>query len=227
MARVYDWLLGFVNCQPLLAALLPAPQADPTAHLEAMRLEIEKMGNEKDFLDRELLKMRKEYVELTKAGKNAAARVLKQQMAEYVSRCKKIEQRNKLVLGQYNELLHLREDTKMVETSVVTTTLLKRQATEIRQNMRALGGTDGVQTTLEDIADAKQDAADLVGFASRSLLPEDIRATGVVAAPLTIDEELDAYLGELMEDSRPASSVQEAPAPHRDPYAQEGMLVGT
>lgn len=227
MARAWEWLLGAFNCQPLLAMLTPAAPVDPNAHLETLRDKIEKMGDEKAYLDKKLVKMNGEYRELLKKGRVAAARILKEQMAQYVQRCKKIEHDNKLVLGQYNELLHMREDSKMVEASVTTTALLKSEATRMRSNMRALGGADGMETVLEEIADIKQDAADLVGFASRSLLPVDIRDTGVVTAPMSLDEELDAYLGELeVGTSRAASSVAEPPAVVVDPYVTTGTLIG-
>ncbi len=227
MSRVLDWLLGLVSCQPLIAMLMPATPVDPEAHLNGMLAEIEKMDDEKAFLDRQLLGMRRDYVRLMKEGKGAAARVLRGQMQEHVSRCKALEKRNLLLVGQYNELRAMREESTMVKSSVLTTTMLREQASTMRRDMKALGGADGVQTVLDDIAEVKQDAADLVGFASRSLLPEDIRGSGVAAAPLSLDEELDAYLGELEEgESKAASSVHEPPSAQRDPYGQEGMLVG-
>lgn len=215
--------MSVANCHALTAALTPSQPLDDATHLRNILAEIEKMEKEKMWLDDELRKIR---AALPKTTQQAT---LKNQAMQYIKRGKEIERRNLALVGQYDELCALRGDRELVNMSARTAALFKEHASHMRQDMRQLGGAEGVRTALENIADVKQDAQDLIAFSSRALIPDgmqELRDTGVLPTPLTIEEELDQYLGLAdQEESRPASSIQESPPLRLDPYTPVGELI--
>lgn len=231
MARVWDWLTTAINCQPLIAMLTPEAPVDIHAHLRSLNRKIDNLDEEKTHLVSELQKLRVRHSELLAKKDVGRANIVRAQMGELVKRCKEIDAHNMLLVGQYSELEKVHGETDLLKTSAQTTALMQQQTRQMSKHIRTVGGADGLQSTLDRIADVKQESSELIAAASRALIPDgaiQMRETGVMLPPTSIEEEIDDYLGQLEGDeSQAASSVHEPPTPTADPYATGPVLIGT
>lgn len=228
MARVWEWLSGAINCQPLLAMLTPAAPLDVGAHLRGIDDEITRIGEQKTVLINEMKAMRRELAKALAQNNLLAANTVRRQLKEHMEECKRLDARNLALVGQSNELARMHGDTEMVKMAARTTALLSEQARMIRREIRVVGGEDGIKDTLDGIAGTKEEAAAIIDFTSRALVPKtakDYRETGVAIPELNSDEELDEYLGSFEQDTQVASSSRDPPVQRADPYAHAAPIA--
>lgn len=224
MSGAFYWLMsGIGNCRSLFSFLTPEAPVDTAAHLRLLDDKLEMLEGEKKMLLNEMSVMRVDCKKLQERNDKVRAAALMAQLQIHLQRCREIDEEAKLVLGQYNELKKMHRESDMVKQSVQTASLLKQHARQMHRQVRDIGGAEGAHTVMQDIADAQQEARDVISFASRPLIPNnigDVLTTGIVTAPLDPLDDLDQYLGALDEGTgHAASSVQEPPVSTTDPYA--------
>lgn len=222
MSSAYAWLTSLIDCKAVAQFFTPTPPINVEDHLRKMNSSLDLLENRKARLVHELHVLQRQREELKRKGQNVA--IVEQQLMQHIGTIKEIDARNKQIVAQYNEVARANNRREMLATSVETTKVLTAVSRDIKVQLRSVGGTDKVQEVIDNIGDTMDEADRLSAFTSRAVLPEGMdtfRETGVLPKPLSLDDELSAYL----DISPAASSVSEPTAIVSSPYGDAQVAV--
>lgn len=217
MSSAFYWLTNLIDCKAVAQYFTPTPPANAEELLRKMMKTLDDLEERQARLVRELRMFQSERQRLKEKG--VPATVVEQQMLQHIQAIKEIETENKRIVAQYNEVARANSRRQMLATSVETTRVLQAVSNEMKAQLKSVGGSDTIQDTIETIGDTMDEAEKLTAFTSRAIIPDGMdvfRETGVLPAPLSLDEQLADYLY----SSGAASSVQEPARPTASPYVE-------